>query len=590
MIFRFGRFELDEEKRELRLEGRVREIQPRVFDLLLYLVRHRERVVSKDELFSAIWPDVVVTDSSIMRAASLIRTLLREGDLPEALQTYSRQGYRFTAEVGDGRAPKPVPPSPEVAKARAAYEKEDWPKALTLFRAVRQPGRLGAEDFEHWARTALYLGRPNDAIAPLEQAVAAFGEKSDRVGAARAALALTNIHLEDRGLPVAKGWHRRATAFLGEAGGETSEHSLCAWLTARIALFEGDLPAALEHAKKAESMARRVDDPNVEALGLIYRAHVELATGQIRLGLLHMDEAGATVLAGTLSPWVSGFVFCSVIWAYLDRGDLGRAGQWTDQFCRWSRRYLSYGYPGLCRMHKGEVLCAQGKLQEAEHEITEALKLLAQSARYAEGDACRILGEIRLLRGDEAGADEAFRQAHELGWNPLPGRALLAAERGNFDAAIKALQRGLDFPSWADGQRRGILLAHLTRIACFAGKRALATKSLRELARASTLRSTPGCEAFYQQAAAEVAVMERDYERAIVVLRQALTVWLDVGSPINAAHVRLRLAEVLLLAGDSDEAELELSSAAKAFSRMNATPMVRRCETLLRDVAARVES
>ena len=95
MIFRFGRFELDEATRELRLGARPVELQPRTFDLLVYLVRHHDRVVSKDELLSALWPEVIVTDSSIMRAVSLIRSALREGGLSDGIQTFSRQGYRF---------------------------------------------------------------------------------------------------------------------------------------------------------------------------------------------------------------------------------------------------------------------------------------------------------------------------------------------------------------------------------------------------------------------------------------------------------------------------------------------------------------
>jgi DNA-binding response OmpR family regulator len=56
MIFRFGRFELDEARRELRLGTRTMEMQPRIFDLLVYLVRNRERVRAKEELLSAICP------------------------------------------------------------------------------------------------------------------------------------------------------------------------------------------------------------------------------------------------------------------------------------------------------------------------------------------------------------------------------------------------------------------------------------------------------------------------------------------------------------------------------------------------------
>jgi len=285
-------------------------------------------------------------------------------------------------------------------------------------------------------------------------------------------------------------------------------------------------------------------------------------------------------LAGTVGPWVSGIAFCSIIWAYLDRGDLHRAGQWTGQFTRWAQHNAGFGAPGLCRLHRGEVLCVQGELQAAESEIHRARELLAESARYAEGDACRVLGEIRLLRGDFAGAEEAFAQAHELGWFPLLGWALLQAEKGQVAAAIRALQRGLQTPNWADGQRRGILLAQLARLAARTGKQALAREALAELEGATELRAAAGCEASYHQARAEVAWAEKRSEEAIGALGQTLTLWLEVGSRINAAHTRLRLAELLSACGDQHEAELELSSAEKAFAKMEANPMVARCQLL----------
>lgn len=580
MIFRFGRFELDEGKRELRLGTRILETQPRVFDLLVYLVRNHQRVVPKEELLSAIWPEVIVTDSSIMRAVSLIRTILREGGQADAIQTYSRQGYRFVGDFGDASAGAHT--DQDIAQAHAACDRGDWRQALQAFRKVQHAQHLKAQDFERWANAALYIGQPNDAIYPLERAVAAHIQDANRIGAARAALSLTNVNLEGRALAIAKGWHRRAEVYLNQAPQETHEHGMLQWLSARIALFEGDLERTRELAKEAEMIARRVGDADVEALGLIYQGHVELATGRIRAALVHLDEAGAATLAGTVSPWASGFVFCSIVWAYLDRGDLHRAGQWTDQFERWSKRNSAYGFPGLCRLHRGEVLCAQGNLVAAESEICKARELLAESARYAEGDACRVLGEIHLLRGDLSRADASFRQAHELGWNPITGRALLQAENGQMTAAITTLQRGLQTPNWADGQRRGILLAHLTRIAARAGKLSLARQTLAKLKAAASLREAAGCEAWFHQARAEVALAERRHEPAIVALRQALAIWLDVGSRINAAHTRLRLAEVLVQAGDAEEADLELSAAEKAFAKMEAQPMVARCQIAAR--------
>lgn len=578
MIFRFGPFELDEGRRELRLGGRVLETQPKIFDLLVYLVRNHERVVPKEELLAAIWPEVIVTDSSLMRAVSLIRTLLARGGQPDAIQTFSRQGYRFVGELSDG--PPPPATDRQLEEARAAVAAGDWTLAMQAFRRVQETSRLQAADFEQWANAALFVGRPNEAIFPLQHAVAAHAQNADRVGAARAALKLANISIDDRALSVAKGWLRRAAVFLADTPEKTREQGLHLWLEARIALFERDLPLALALAKKAEAAARRVGDPEVEALGLVFHAQVELATGRVRQGLVHMDEAGAAALSGYLGAWAAGFIFCSVIWAYLDRGDLHRAGQWTDQFTRWVGRNAAYGAPGLCRLHRGEVMCQRGELQAAESEIRRARELLAESARYAEGDAFRVLGEIRLLRGDTDGAEEAFRQAHELGWEPLPGWAQLQAERGRPAVAIKTLQRGLTEPNWMDAQRRGILLALLVRVAVQAGRLPLARQSLEELEGSGDLRSAVGCEAAYFQAVGELARAEKRLEPAVEALRKSLTIWLQAGSRINAAHLRLRLAQFLAEGADFDEADLELTAAEQAFGKMGAAPMVARCQAV----------
>lgn len=56
VIFVFGRHELDEERMELRCDGRAVELQPKVLALLLFLARHHQRVVSKEEILEAIWP------------------------------------------------------------------------------------------------------------------------------------------------------------------------------------------------------------------------------------------------------------------------------------------------------------------------------------------------------------------------------------------------------------------------------------------------------------------------------------------------------------------------------------------------------
>lgn len=80
---------------------------------------------------------------------------------------------------------------------------------------------------------------------------------------------------------------------------------------------------------------------------------------------------------------------------------------------------------------------------------------------------------------------------------------------------------------------------------------------------------------------------EKKHEQAIGALRDALTIWLDAGSRINAAHVRLRLAQILAATGETDEAELELACAERAFAQMDAEPMIERCRVVRQAMVSR---
>ena len=104
MTIAFDEFELDPARRELRAHGEPQPLQPQAFDLLLYLVENRERVVPKRELLDALWPETIVTESSIQRAVSLARSALGERGA-ELIQTFPRQGYRFVGNVRTDRRP-----------------------------------------------------------------------------------------------------------------------------------------------------------------------------------------------------------------------------------------------------------------------------------------------------------------------------------------------------------------------------------------------------------------------------------------------------------------------------------------------------
>lgn len=567
MRFRFASFELDDSARRLLREEREVPVQRLIFDLLAYLLRHRERVVSKDELVTAVWAGAFVADSAVLRAVSVARRLLRSGGAAAAIRTYPRQGYRFSAAVKESGAPVPEDePADPLAAARAAFELGAWAEAAEGFAAADRRADLAGEDLERWAEAQENRCRPSEALLPLKRAVAAFAAAADLRGAARAAIRLGNLQLEGQEATVGRGWQRRAARYLTEVG-DCRESGLLAWLACRYALFDGDLDGALRHAERVCDLGRRLDELDLEALGLAYRGYVHLARGEMARGAELLDEAGAAVLTGERSAWVTGLVYCGIVWGCMSCGDLVRAGDWNRHFTRWCSTRGVAGYPGLCRLHRAEILTIRGELAAAEREASEACGLLAQSLPWAEGEAHRVLGEVLLNRGDLAGAESAFGRSYELGCEPQPGLALLRLGQGHAQAAVDGLERALAAPG-VQQQRRGLLLAHLALVAAVGGFTERSEAALRELGAQPELSAPSLVAATMARASGELALGAGDAAGAATCFRRAIAVWTGVPSPANAAGLRLRLAQCLATAGDEEGAAFELTTAKAALARL----------------------
>jgi DNA-binding winged helix-turn-helix (wHTH) protein len=107
----WGEFELDEQRFELRCEGVKVPVQPKVLDLLRYVIRARDRVVLRSELFENVWPGVTVGEASLSRAVLEARRAIGD-ELQQVLVTVRGRGFRFVAEVDEkteavGGAPPP---------------------------------------------------------------------------------------------------------------------------------------------------------------------------------------------------------------------------------------------------------------------------------------------------------------------------------------------------------------------------------------------------------------------------------------------------------------------------------------------------
>jgi adenylate cyclase len=113
----FERFTLDRARGRLRADDRDIELRPKSFDVLRYLAENADRVVTKDEILKAVWPNVVVSDDSLSRCMSDVRLALGDAD-QRIIKTVPRRGYMFAAEVSTpaaATATLPLPDRPSIA-------------------------------------------------------------------------------------------------------------------------------------------------------------------------------------------------------------------------------------------------------------------------------------------------------------------------------------------------------------------------------------------------------------------------------------------------------------------------------------------
>ncbi|HET7810767.1 MAG TPA: winged helix-turn-helix domain-containing protein [Steroidobacteraceae bacterium] len=152
LTYQFGDFELESGRRVLRARstGTVVSLTGRAFDLLLFLVRRPNVLVTKDELMSALWPDTVVEDNNLDNAVFALRQALGEkrGE-HRYVKTIHRRGYQFTVAVSVVQpASVPVVPDPALAaQPQPSRRRAAWGVAVTLLVVAAVSSWLVARHF-----------------------------------------------------------------------------------------------------------------------------------------------------------------------------------------------------------------------------------------------------------------------------------------------------------------------------------------------------------------------------------------------------------------------------------------------------------
>jgi class 3 adenylate cyclase len=471
-------------------------------------------------------------------------------------------------------------------RARRALDEHAWTEAYEGFTSLGDEP-LSGEDLERLAEAAWWSARPKESVDAFERAYAAYVAEGNPRRAAFVALRLANDSVESRDEALWNGWVRRATTLL-EGEPEGAEHGYLEIQRVRgVAIFgRGSLDDARDHATRVHEIGRRFGNRDLQAYGLALQGWILVLTAQAEQGLSLVDEAAVSAVAGELTPYGAGGIYCMTIGVCRLVADYRRAGEWTEAATRWCERQSVTGFPGVCRVHRAEIMRLRGALSDAESEARLALSdLMAFGMLSSAGWGWAEIGEVRLRLGDLDGAEEAFAQAHQLGREPQPGLALLHLARGRLDAARASIGTALadEMPPLL----RARLLPARVEIALAGHDLADAREAAEELRESALTYDKPMLHAAAHQALGAALTYEEDAAAAIAELRTAVRHWTEADAPFEAAQARRRLAIAFRSGGDEASEVMELRAAKAAFERLGARLEAERCDEMIRAGAER---
>jgi ATP/maltotriose-dependent transcriptional regulator MalT len=279
------------------------------------------------------------------------------------------------------------------------------------------------------------------------------------------------------------------------------------------------------------------------------------------------------VMAGDVTPALAGDIYCSVLEACQETFDLRRAYEWTVSFAHWCAAQPDLvRYRGECLVYRAEVMQWRGKWDEAAQDARAACELLM--SRPAAGAAFYRLGEIHRLRGELTKAEAAYARANERGRKPQPGLSLLRLAQGQIDKAAASIRAVLDDARVAAARAR--LLAAAVEIFLAAADLENARAAAAELSTIAADLRAQLLSAAAAHATGAVLLREGDFAGAASSLHSATETWRNLAMPYEEAHTCLLMATVCEQRGDQDGRRLELDTARRLFSELNAEPSLAR--------------
>jgi ATP/maltotriose-dependent transcriptional regulator MalT len=459
----------------------------------------------------------------------------------------------------------------DLERARAAYAERSWREAYEAFVRADGQGPLEAEDLELFTTSARMRGLDAEAPSILERAHHRYLERGEVVRAAYCA-GWIGMSLAYQGAAgQAAGWLARAERLLEDVTEERAEHGYLLLPLMFRQEAAGEFDTAAETAGRAAEMGKRHGDLDLFVLALHARGQMLISAGRVPDGLACLDEAMVTVTTADLSPFVVGLVYCGVIIACNHVFEVGRAREWTVALTEWTEAQKDIvAFTGRCLVHRAEILQLSGSWDSALEEARLATKRLVETRNTAAGLARYREGELLRLAGEFDAADESYREASRLGWEPQPGLAQLRLAQGKLEAALAAIRRAC--AETVESLKRVALLPAYVEIALAAGETEEARTACDELRELAQSYGSPMVDAMLGHAHGAVALAAGETQSALASLRETGRIWLELDAPYEIARTRVLVSRACAQLGDAETAALELEAAREIFERLGAAP------------------
>ena len=301
----------------------------------------------------------------------------------------------------------------ELAAARTAFAARHWADAYERFRAAQQDGSLDADDLAALSQAAWWLGLMDESLAAGEEAYTLYLEASNNRRAAYRAFDVAYGYFIKGNGPVGSGWIGRAQRLLADEP-DCPEQGYLLYFAVETSLGGGE--ETMIKARRVQDIGRRHADRNLVAAGMVAEGRVLIKVGRAREGLALLDEGMLEASAEDMSPNWAGNIYCHLMAACDELGDIRRAAAWTQSTAEWCDRMgPAVLFKGICQVHRAQVMQIRGAWTQAQDEAERVCQDVAHIHVGTVAEGRYQIGESRRLRGDLAGAKDAYLKGSPAG-------------------------------------------------------------------------------------------------------------------------------------------------------------------------------